>query len=132
MPHLAIEYDRGTGERVDMKGFCVAMRDAMAASGVFPLGGIRVRAFCADHVVIADGDPAHGFVDMHLRMGQGRDKETRLRVAEALYVAAEAALRPSIGDAPFMLSLDISEIDAASSIKRWSTVHDHLAAQGAS
>ncbi|MEL6235257.1 MAG: 5-carboxymethyl-2-hydroxymuconate isomerase [Pseudomonadota bacterium] len=128
MPHLSIEYDAETAQRVDVKSFCVAMRDAMAATGVFPLGGIRVRGFQADCTVIADGDPAHGFVDMSLRMGAGRDKATRLRVAEALYAAAETALRPVIGAAPFMLSLELREIDPDLSIKRWSTVHGHLAA----
>lgn len=131
MPHLAIEYDRYTGERADMLGLCEAMRDAMVASGVFALGGIRVRAYCADQAVIADGDPAHGFVDMRLRMGAGRDKATRHRLAEALYAAAETALRPSIGAAPFMLSLEVCEIDPALSIRRWSTVHDHLTARQA-
>ena len=131
MPHLSLEYSSGLEAQIDMAGLGAALRDAMAATGVFPLGGIRVRAHRCDAVAIADGQGPYGFVDMSLRMGAGRDAATRRRAAEAVYDAAESFLRPAIGDAPFMLSLELREIDPDFSIRRWSTVHDHIAARPA-
>jgi 5-carboxymethyl-2-hydroxymuconate isomerase len=126
MPHLFVDYAPGIETQADIPGLCRALRDAMVATGIFPLGGIRVRAHRADHVEIADGGP-YGYVDMVLRLGAGRDAEKRRMATETVYAAAEAHLRPRIGDMPFMLSLELVEIDPAFSIRRWSTVHDALA-----
>ncbi len=125
MPHLSFEYSAGVGDRVNLHDFATCLRDAMAATGIFPLGGIRVRGFCADVAVIADGG-AHDFIDISVRLGAGRDLATRQRGAEAIYAAAEAFLRPRIGATPFALSLEMREIDPDLSIKRYNTIHDFL------
>jgi len=54
MPHIRVEYSQ-SAEGVDIAALCVVLRDAAVATGVFPVAGTRVRAFCADHVVIATG-----------------------------------------------------------------------------
>ena len=128
MPHLSFEYSRGLGQMADLDSFARAMRDAMAETGVFPLGGIRVRGFEADVMAVADGGNHH-FLDMVLRMGAGRDAAVRGRVADTLYAAARAALEPQVRTA-FMLSLEVVEIDKALSRKSWNTVHAAVAATG--
>ncbi|RMH46213.1 MAG: 5-carboxymethyl-2-hydroxymuconate Delta-isomerase [Alphaproteobacteria bacterium] len=130
MPHLFIDYAPGLEDRADIPGLCRALRDAMAGTGIFPPGGIRVRAHRADHAAIADDGGDYGYVDMVLRMGAGRSAEARRAAAETVYAAAEAHLRPRLGEMPFMLSLELVEIDPAFSIRRWSTVHDALARRG--
>lgn len=125
MPHLSFEYSAGVETKVNLPAFAAAMRDAMVDTGVFPLGGVRVRGFRADVAVIADGGD-HDFIDMSLRIGEGRDLATRQRAAEAVYAAAETYLKPLIGGAPFALSLELREINAALSIKRFNTIHAHL------
>lgn len=126
MPHLSFEYSRGLGRMADLDAFADGMRDAMLASGVFPLGGIRVRGFEADVQAIADGDDYH-FLDMIVRMGAGRSDDTKVEVADALYDAARALLEPQV-TTPFMLSLEIVEIDPTLSRKAWNTVHAALQA----
>ena len=126
MPHLSFEYSRGLGDVVDLQGFAETMRGAMAASGVFPLGGLRVRGFQADVMAIADGGDHH-FLDMILRMGAGRSAAVRAQAADTLYAAACAALEPQM-TTPFMLSLEIVEISPELSRKSWNTVHAALAA----
>lgn len=121
MPHLSFEYSRGLGRMADLDAFADGMRDAMLASGVFPLGGIRVRGFEADVQAIADGGDYH-FLDMIVRMGAGRSDDTKIEVADALYAAARALLEPQV-TTPFMLSLEIVEIDPTLSRKAWNTVH---------
>ncbi|MCB1331684.1 MAG: hypothetical protein KDK28_20465, partial [Maritimibacter sp.] len=70
------------------------------------------------------------FCDMVLRLGEGRDAETRSMIADRLYAAAEAALRPGVGERPFILSLEVQEISSAFSRKSWSTIHAALKAKG--
>lgn len=130
MPHLTVEYSANIEADVDMAAFCAAMRDAMAATGIFPLGGIRVRAFPCHTYVIADGDPRYGYLHMICRVGAGRDEAVRLAGATAIYDAAETFLRKAVGARPFALSLDLDELHPVTSLKRYNTLHDDLKAKG--
>lgn len=130
MAHLSIEYSENLGRKVDMAAFCEIARKAMAATGTFPLAGIRVRAFCADHVAIGDGGDDLAFADLILRMGKGRDEATRLEAVEAIYAALEGFLRPQI-TMPFALSLELVEINYPFAEKRLNTIRPALQARGA-
>lgn len=126
MPHLTIEYSSNLEEDIDMAAFCATMRDAMLETGIFPPGGIRVRAFPCHTYVIADGDPRYAYLNMICRIGAGRDPETRLAAAETIYAAAEGHLKDRIGDRPLALSLDLDELHPRTSLKRFNTIHDAL------
>ena len=126
MPHLSIEYSPGLDDKINFAAFLGAMRDAIvAAPGDFPLGGTRVRAFRADHAVVADGG-AHDFMHMTMSIGAGRDEATRKAAAEAVYAAAEAHLKPLIGDGSFALSFEMRVMAPETGIKRWNTIRDHM------
>ncbi|MGB0854930.1 MAG: 5-carboxymethyl-2-hydroxymuconate isomerase [Pikeienuella sp.] len=125
MPHLSFEYSAGLEAKVDLNAFADAMRDAIMATGEFPLGGTRVRGYRADVCVLADGGE-HDFLDIIFRIGSGRTDETKKTVVEALYAAAEEFLRPSLGGSSFALSFELLEMNAAFSVKRFNTVRDHL------
>jgi 5-carboxymethyl-2-hydroxymuconate isomerase len=129
MPHLTVEYSVNLEDNVDIAVFCAEMRDAMLATGIFPLGGIRVRAFPCATYVIADGDPRYAYLNMICRIGAGRDPDTRLAAAEAIYAAAEGHLRARVGDRPVALSLDLDELHPRTSLKRFNAVHDALRAK---
>ena len=129
MPHLTIEYSANLDEDIDIAAFCAGMRDAMQATGIFPLGGIRVRAFPCRTYVIADGDPRYAYLHMICRIGAGRDPDTRLAAAETIYAAAEGQLKACVGDRPVALSLDLDELHPRTSLKRFNTVHDAGAAK---
>lgn len=130
MPHLTVEYSANLETCVDMPSFCAAMRDAMVATGIFPLGGIRVRAFPCQTYVIADGDPTLGYLHMICRAGHGREEAVRVAAADTIYGAAEEFLKPRVVE-PFALSLDFDELSPVTSIKRCNTIHAHLKAKAA-
>ena len=44
MPHFTIEYSANLDERLDMAEVVDVVRNAAVETGIFPLGGIRVRA----------------------------------------------------------------------------------------
>lgn len=128
MPHLSFEYSPGLEALADLPAFAAAMRDAMAATGLFPLGGIRVRGHRADVCLVADGGP-HQFMDIAVRLGAGRSLDARKAAAEAIYAAAEAFLKPCAAGGAFALSLELREIDPVLSIKRFNTIHEHIQAR---
>lgn len=124
MPHVLIDHSRNLADRVDIPRLLAVIRDAMLATGVFPLAGIRVRAVPVDHVLIADGNPDHAYLDIVLRVGAGRDAATKARALEAVFAAVEAEVAPAMTTSSVMLSMELREIDAAlsrktSSIRRY-------------
>ena len=100
-----------------MPAFLRALRDAAAATGVFPLAGIRVRAFAADHVLIADGQPDHAFIDISVRLRGGRSDQDKTRAAHAIFAAAESFCAGDLARHSLMLSLELRDIDPARSPK---------------
>ncbi|MEW6643911.1 MAG: 5-carboxymethyl-2-hydroxymuconate Delta-isomerase [Pseudomonadota bacterium] len=128
MPHFTIEYSANLTDRVDMGAIVELVRRAAVETGVFPLGGIRVRAIRCDDYAVADGDPQHGFLAMVLRLGQGRDLPTRKRAGAEIFEALSTHLDPVFSSSRFALSFDIVEILNETSWKR-NNIHDHLKAE---
>ena len=118
MPHMRIEYSANLEARVDMAGFCDVIRRTILASGPFELGAVRVRAFRAEHVAIADALPENAFIDMQFRIGAGRSAAEKKTAGEAIFAAAQAFLAPLFATPHFALSFDIQEIDPALSWKK--------------
>jgi len=130
MPHFTIEYSANLDGRIDMAEVVEVVRRAAAESGIFPLGGIRVRAIRCEHYAIADGRANYGFLDMLLRLGEGRDLATRKRAGEHIFKALSAYLDPVFAQGKFALSFDMKINDKETGWKR-NNIHDALKAEGA-
>lgn len=117
MPHIQIDYSANLESRMDVAGLCRDLRDAAVATGVFPLAGIRVRAIRVDHAVIADGNPAHAFLDISVRLRGGRTDAEKTKATECIFAAAEACCAAAMGTSSLMLSLELRDIDPALSPK---------------
>jgi len=90
VPHIQIDYSPNLEARLNVAGLCRVLRDAAAETGVFPLAGIRVRATACTHVVMADGNPEHAFLDISVRLRGGRAMEDKRRATAHVFAAAEA------------------------------------------
>lgn len=112
MPHLKIEYAEGASQSLDIAGLCTALHGVLVASTTFPTAGIRVRAYRADHAIVADGLAENGFVAMTLSVGAGRSVAELRAEGDALFAAAQAALAGPLATTHFALSLEIREIAA--------------------
>ena len=110
MPHLTVQYSQNLDHDVDMEEFCSVMSVAMQETGVFTLAGIRVRAHQMPNYYVADGHPKNAFVDMVLRMGEGRSDATKSEVGAFLKARAEAVFAPLLAEPFFALSLEIVTI----------------------
>jgi 5-carboxymethyl-2-hydroxymuconate isomerase len=127
MPHFTLEYSANVGARVDMAEVVEIVRKAAVETGVFPIGGIRVRAIPCEHYAIADGNPDLGFIAMLLRIGEGRDLPTRQKAGEHVFKALSSFLDPLFADSKFALSFDIQINDKEMSWKR-NNIHEALQA----
>jgi len=127
--HLSIEYSANLETQVDMAEFCDVARCAMLQSGIFPMAGIRVRAFRADHVSVGDGGDDLAFADMVLRLGKGRQTGEWQAAVAAVYSALEIWLEGKVS-LPFALSLELLEINYPFAEKRLNTYRPALKARG--
>jgi len=125
MPHFTIEYSANLDKRIDMAAVVELVRKAAIETGIFPLGGIRVRALRCEHYAIADGNPQHGFLAMVLRLGEGRDLAARKKAGEHIFKALSAHLEPVFANSKFALSFDMQINDKETSWKR-NNIHDAL------
>ena len=128
MPHFTLEYSANLDARLDMAEVCEIVRKAASETGIFPIGGIRVRAIRCEHYAIADGKPGYGFLAMLLRLGEGRDLAARKTAGEHVFKALSTHLDPVFADSKFALSFDMQINDAATSWKR-NNIHDALKAE---
>ena len=130
MPHFTLEYSANLDRLVDMAEVVEVVRKAAVETGIFPLGGIRVRAVRCEHYAIADGRGDYGFLDMVLRLGEGRDLATRKKAGEHIFKALSARLDPVFAKSKFALSFDMQINDKETSWKR-NNIHDVLKAEPA-
>jgi 5-carboxymethyl-2-hydroxymuconate isomerase len=128
MPHFTLEYSGNLDARVDMGEAVEVVRKAAVETGIFPLGGIRVRAVRCEHYAIADGNPDLGFLAMVLRLGEGRDLATRKKAGEHVFKALSTYLDPVFANSKFALSFDMQINDKETSWKR-NNIHDVLKAE---
>jgi 5-carboxymethyl-2-hydroxymuconate isomerase len=125
MPHFTIEYSANLEARIDIDAACEVVRKAAVETGIFPLGGIRVRAIACRHYAIADGRPGLSFLAMVLRLGEGRDLAARKQAGEHIFRALSDFLDPVFRDNKFALSFDMQINDKETSWKR-NGIHDLL------
>ena len=123
MPHFTIEYSANLDALIDMGEVVEVVRKAAVETGIFPLGGIRVRAIKCEHYAVADGRPDFGFLDMVLRLGEGRDLTTRKKAGEHIFKALSAYLDPVFANKKLALSFDIQINDKETSWKR-NNIHE--------
>jgi 5-carboxymethyl-2-hydroxymuconate isomerase len=128
MPHFTIEYSANLDARLDIGKVVEVVRKAAVETGIFPLGGIRVRTIRCEHYAIADGNPHHGFLDMVLRLGEGRDLATRKTAGEHIFHALSDHLDPVFKASQFALSFDMQINDKETSWKR-NNIHEALKAE---
>jgi 5-carboxymethyl-2-hydroxymuconate isomerase len=131
MPHLIVEYSANLDAKVDIDALLRDLHEAAAASGVFPLGGIRTRAARREGYRIADGHPDNAFVHVVARIRHGRPLEVRQRAGTLLFDTLCRALATAYATTPLGISLEIQEIDPDVSYKQ-NNLHEYVAQRGRS
>ncbi|MES2262731.1 MAG: 5-carboxymethyl-2-hydroxymuconate Delta-isomerase [Pseudomonadota bacterium] len=132
MPHLTLEYSANLKDASDFGTLCTRLAHCLAAqqdggAPLFPLGGIRVRAFAADTYCIADGTLAAAFVHANLKIGAGRSETARKQTGDALFAVIKAHFDELYARTGLALSLEINEFSESGSWKH-NNLHTQLRA----
>lgn len=127
MPHFSFEYSANLEELVNISELCTVIRETATDTGLFPMPGIRVRGFKADHCSIADGNPKHAFLDLSIRLREGRPQDKKEAATQEIFDAMKSFLQPALQHHSIALSVEMRDIDASLSPKT-GTIREHLPA----
>ncbi|MCX7892520.1 MAG: 5-carboxymethyl-2-hydroxymuconate Delta-isomerase [Burkholderiales bacterium] len=122
MPHLVVEYSANLAAAGDIAGLMPklarVLRDQRAdGKAVYPIGGIRVRAYEARDYCVADGAPDIGFVHASLKVGAGRPAETLRATGDALFAVLKEHFAAAFAARGLAISLEVGEFSEAGTWK---------------
>ena len=130
MPHCVVEYTDNLGPEAAipdlLEKIAAKFRDS---GGVFPVGGIRVRAIRLTEYIIADGKGNDAFLNITNKIGPGRDPAFKKKFFGEVFDLVREHLQPVFDSRSFALSMYIEEPDEAGSYKL-NNIHDRLKQQG--
>ena len=104
MPHIHIEYSSNLEDVIDIGKLCEAIRREAVGIKAFPTPGIRVRALRCDHYAIADGDPKHGFIDLSVRLREGRAPDVKADAISRVFTVLKDFAAPAMATRSISLS----------------------------
>ena len=110
MPHFIAECTDNIREQADLPGLFAKVNEALAATGIFPIGGIRSRAHWLDTWQMADGKHDYAFVHMTLKIGAGRSLESRKEVGEMLFALIKTHFAELMTARYLALSFELDEL----------------------
>ncbi|HVY67060.1 MAG TPA: 5-carboxymethyl-2-hydroxymuconate Delta-isomerase [Gammaproteobacteria bacterium] len=124
MPHLVIEYSANVEDRIALDAMLDKLHACALTTGVFPLGGLRVRAYRADAYRIADKAPDNGFVHVTALIGHGRPLDVQQRAGEQLFAVLTEHLQSAYEQGPLAISLNIQEFHPLLNFKK-NNLHEY-------
>lgn len=125
MAHATVEWTANLEGELDIKGLLALIAEEMRerSGGVFPVGGIRVRAIRLTDYVIADGTCADdAFINVTVRMGAGRPEAFRKAFFGQLFATMTAFLGDLFDTHPLGLTLYVDEAEGW----KHNTIHRRL------
>ena len=125
MPHFQIEYSANIEDVVDISALCDSIRTSAAKVQAFPIAGIRVRAVRVEHFAIANGNPKHGFIDLSIRLREGRPENVKLDALNVIFSALKNFTANAMKTRSIALSAEMRDIDNVLSAK-FGNIRDHM------
>jgi 5-carboxymethyl-2-hydroxymuconate isomerase len=125
MPHFVIEYSANLEPDIDLSAIVDAVHKSAAESGLFKIGGIRVRTLKHEIYKIADGNPEHAFLHVRANILEGRSVGDREKLGNTTIAAVDALLSEAHKKRGIALSVEVSEIDHNMSFKK-NSLHAQL------
>ena len=129
LPHLIVEYSANIEDQIALDALLDKLHTCAIGTGVFPIGGLRVRAHRADAYRIADKSPDNGFVHITALIGHGRPLDVQQRAAEELFAVLTKHLEPLYAKSPLALSLNVQEFHPVLNFKK-NNLHEYVKRRG--
>ena len=127
---MIVEYSANVEQLIELDALLDKLHACALDTGVFPLGGLRVRAHKTERYRIADKAADNGFVHVTGLIGHGRPLDVQQRAGERLFDVLTAHLEPLYAKSPLAISLNIQEFHPVLSFKK-NNLHEYVRKRGA-
>jgi 5-carboxymethyl-2-hydroxymuconate isomerase len=125
LPHLIVEYSANLEQKIALDALLDKLHACALATGVFPIGGLRVRAHRADAYRIADLSPDNGFVHVTALIGHGRPLDVQQRAGQELLATLTEHLDSLFANSPLAISLNVQEMHPVLNFKK-NNLHEYV------
>lgn len=127
MPHFSYEYSANLETLISLQDLADVTLQSAVETGIFPLGGVRVRMFPSQVNAIADQHPDNAFLHLTVSVGAGRSEEIRKEAGDHIWAALTEFLGPLFDQPHFSLSMEMREIHPVTTWKK-NSIHARLKA----
>jgi len=112
MAHFVLEYSANIpAETLNLPTLFANLHQAAVDTGLFPLKGIRSRAYPCHEYRMADGNPEHIFVHLTVLLGAGRSLEERELAAKSFFKLLEVHFASCFETRGVAMSFETKELE---------------------
>ena len=112
MAHFVLEYSDNLDQNdASIQALLSALHEAADATGLFPLKGLRSRAYCCSQYRMADGNPEHGFAHLEVKLGVGRSMEDRQSAADSFFKVFTDHFAEQVEQRGMAISFEMRELE---------------------
>ncbi|WP_395541209.1 tautomerase family protein [Neotabrizicola sp. sgz301269] len=126
MPHAWIEVSANIAKEPEVARLARTVYDSALKTGLFPVGGVRVRFQELSDVIVGDGHPDNSFVHVVLRIGAGRTLEAKKAAADEIFAQVKSLMEPLAARRPLAVAFEVQEMSADLNYK-FNNLHQHIA-----
>lgn len=125
MPHIWIESSKNIEHEPEVQALPRTVYEAALETGIFPIGGIRVRFQVIDQYIVGDGHPENAFLHIVLRIGTGRTPEVKRNAADYVFRKVCELVGPLRDRTPLAIAFELQEMSADYNYKL-NNLHEHI------
>lgn len=126
MAHFVLEYSANLGlSDDDVQTLMGLLHAAAQQTGLFPLKGIRSRAYVCNQYRMADGNPNFGFAHLEVKVGAGRSLADRKAAAEAFFSVFTQFFDVHFEQRGMALSFELRELEPVLKFNK-NNIQDYL------
>ncbi len=126
MAHFILEYSDNLNEdELSIQSLFQALHQAAETTRLFPLKGLRSRAYPCKYYRMADGNPSHSFVHLEVKLGFGRSLEDRKNAANLFFNTLNEHFSKQMENRGIALSFEMKELEEVLKFNR-NNIENHL------
>lgn len=111
MPHIIIDYSRGASEVVDIEAMVRAVHREVRDGGLVKPTAVRTLAREATVSLVADEHPQNHFIQIIIRVAQGRAPDLKKQLLHGVFDAARGVAEVALANGRIGLRADLYESD---------------------
>lgn len=126
MAHFILEYsDNLSRDTLALQGLFAKLHQAAQDTGLFPLKGIRSRAYACHDYRMADGKPDYCFMHLTVLLGAGRSMAEREAAARAFFQVYSDHFDSCFAERGVAMSFEMKELEPVLKYNR-NNIQDYL------